>query len=402
MIRTITLALVAVAPLVQGADWTQFRGSGGVSAEKELPVKWGADEGLRWKAELPGRGVSNPVIAGGKIFLTASSGYENRRLHVLAFDEKTGKKLWERQFAATGGTSCHPKTCMAANTPVTDGKRVFAMFGTCDIVALDADGNLLWYRSLVSDYPTITNQVGMAASPVLYKDTLLVPMENVGESFAAGLDANTGKNRWKMPRHKDINWVTPLVVETGKSAMALFQTEKDLTAYDVETGRVLWSFGLGETLSSVSMPQRGDDGFVFVAGKEFLGLRTSPQNVTPDVAWRSKKLALGYTSAVYHDGRVYGIGRTAVTCLDAKTGEEKWSQRIDGPFSASPIIADGKLYAVNELGKTTVLKLGDTKAEIVAVNSLAEGEVILATPAVANGAIYLRSDKYLYCVGTKK
>ena len=100
----------------------------------------------------------------------------------------TGKQLWERQFAATGRTARHPKTCMAANTPVTDGENVYALFGTGDIAALDHNGNLLWYRSLVGDYPMITNQVGMAASPVVYKDVLLVPMENVGDSFATGLD----------------------------------------------------------------------------------------------------------------------------------------------------------------------------------------------------------------------
>src|SRR5262249_34067807 len=146
-----------------------------------------------WKAALPGRGLSNPVITGGKVIVTACSGFKQRRLHVLCFDEKTGAKLWERQFTATGNTQCHPVTSMAAPSPVTDGKAVYALFATGDLAALDLDGVLLWYRSLVSDYPDITNQVGMASSPIVHKDVVLLPLDNAGESFAAGLDAKSGK-----------------------------------------------------------------------------------------------------------------------------------------------------------------------------------------------------------------
>src|SRR5207245_5271792 len=118
-----------------------------------------------------GRRVSSPVVAAGRVYVTACSGYQQRRLHVLCFDAATGTKQWERQFQATGNTFCHPKTCMAAPTPVTDGARVYALFATGDLAALDREGHLLWYRSLVGDYGTITNQVGLAASPVLWQDT---------------------------------------------------------------------------------------------------------------------------------------------------------------------------------------------------------------------------------------
>src|SRR5258708_17987812 len=143
------IVLGALALTAGAAEWTGFRGPGAVSEEKGLPVKWSKTEGLRYKVELPGRGLSNPIISKGRIFLTACSGYREKRLHVLCFDEATGKKLWERQFTATGNTACHPTTNMAAPTPVTDGKTVFALFGTGDVAALDLDGGLLWYRSLV-------------------------------------------------------------------------------------------------------------------------------------------------------------------------------------------------------------------------------------------------------------
>src|SRR3954454_859248 len=131
---------------------------------------------------------------------------------------------------------------MAAPTPVSDGKHVFCLFATGDLAALDADGNLLWYRSLARDYPDIGNQVGMAASPVLAGDTLLLPLENAGDSFAAGLDTRTGRNLWRVGRARDINWATPLVLEApSRGASALFQTGRDVTAYDPHTGKRQWT-----------------------------------------------------------------------------------------------------------------------------------------------------------------
>jgi outer membrane protein assembly factor BamB len=389
--------VLAVGPLAAG-DWPQFRGPGGRAVSDEaVPVTWSPKENVRWKADLPGRGLSAPVIAGGRVYVTASSAYRERRLHVLCFDEAGGKKLWERQLAATGSTMCHPKTCMAAPTPATDGKAVYCLFATGDLAAFDAAGNLLWYRSLVGDYPGVTNQVGMAASPILMGDTLLLPLENAGDSFAAGIDTHTGKNRWRVQRAKDINWVTPVAAEINGQACALFQTSQDLTAYDPDTGKVRWTFS-GESTSTIPSPVLGK-GLVFVAGKQFLALRPGPAGAAPEVVWRSNKLNLSYATPVYYKDRLYGLIGVGVNCLDAATGELLWQQRIAGAFSASPIIARGKLYAVNEEGKTTVVQLGD-KPKVLAVNDLKE--TILATPAAANGALFLRSDRHLYCVAEKK
>jgi outer membrane protein assembly factor BamB len=395
------LCLPLGANVGRAADWPQFRGPGGgsVSDEKDLPVKWSTTENVRWKADLPGRGVSNPVIASGRVYVTATSGYRESRLHVLCFDEATGKKLWERQFASTGNTACHPKTCMAAPTPATDGQNVYALFATGDLAALDADGTLLWYRSLASDYPNLTNQVGMAASPVLNKDLLFLPMENAGDSFVAALDKATGKNRWKVPRPRSINWVTPLLVSAGGRTDVLFQSAKELTAYDPDTGKVRWSFK-EEAPSSIPMPAAGD-GLLFVPGEEggLFALKQKSAGAAPEMVWRSSEIAAGFASPVYFKGRVYGLSRIGVNCLDAADGKQLWLQRIKGPIAASPVVADGKLYVVNEAGTTFVLQLGDAP-KILASNAL--NETILATPAIANGAIYLRSDEHLYCIGAAK
>jgi outer membrane protein assembly factor BamB len=387
--------LSAAVLVLAAADWTQFRGPGGaaVSEEAGLPVKWGPKDNIRWSVELPGRGVSNPVIVGGRVYVTASSGYREGRLHVLCFDAADGKKLWERQFAATGTTMCHPTTCMAAPTPAADDQAVYALFACGDLAVLSADGDLLWYRSLQHDYPDAVNQVGMAASPVIYKDTLLLPMENPGDSFAAGIDKKTGKNRWKSARLRDLDWVTPLVVEDNGKAAALFQTGKDVTAFEPETGKVLWTFE-AENPAPVPSPVVGD-GVIFASGKAFAALKPSKDGSPPETLWTSTKLNTGYTTPVYHKGRLYGVVGAGVNCLDAKTGELVWQQRLKGSFWASPVVADGKLYVVNEEGATTVIELGD-KPKVLATNAM--GEKILATPAIAGGALFLRSDQHLWCI----
>jgi outer membrane protein assembly factor BamB len=391
--------LLGLATATPAGDWSQFRGAGagGVSEEKGLPTQWSTSEGQRWKVDLPGRGVSSPIVAGGRVYLTASSGIDGKRLHVLCFDVATGKKHWERQFWGTGNTACHPKTCMAAPTPVTDGERIYPLFATGDLACLDKDGNLIWYRSLVGDYPAITNQVGMAASPVLWKDVLIVPMDNVGDSFLAGLDKFTGGNRWKTERDRDINWVTPLVLDNGGQAEVVFPCDKQIVAYDPETGKQRWVYK-GKDLASIPSPVIAKD-VLLVPGKEVLALQVAPPKGEPVVAWKTNKLASGYVTPIYYEGKVYTVAGKQVICADPANGKVLWQERIDGDISASHVLGDGKLYVVNEAGTTFVIQLGD-KPQTVATNQL--NETILATPAVGDGALFLRSDQHLYCIGAKK
>ncbi len=396
LIISSTLFLLACS--TNAGDWPQFRGPGGraVSEEKGLPVKWSVTENVRWRAELPGRGVSSPVVADGRIYVTAASMYRERRLHVLCFDAANGEKMWERQLAATGNTMRHPKTSMAAPTPVTDGRHIYALFATGDLAAFNRDGDLLWYRALQRDYPDITNQVGMAASPVLAGETLLLPLENAGDSFALGVDVKTGRNRWKAPRRRDINWVTPLVTRFRGKTAALFQTAGDITAYDADTGEILWSHK-GNNLGSVPSPALIDD-LVIVPGTPSVALRVSADS-KPQVVWKSRKLKAAYASPVVYQGRIYALTDIGIACLDAATGQEIWRERLGHGFSASPVIADGKLYIAKEEGDTSVVELGD-KPKILANNDLKE--TLLATPAIANGAIYLRTEKHLYCIAVKR
>ena len=391
-----TLFTLALTAGVAVSDVPQFRGPGGsgVSDEKDLPVEWSEQNNIRWKADLPGRGLSNPVIAGGRVYVTACSGFEQKRLHVLCFDVKTGKQLWERQVWATGSTLCNGMTNMAAPTPVTDGKRVYALFATADLVCLDKDGDLVWYRSLVGDYPTIGNNVGMAASPTIHKGTLILAMENVGESFAAGIDVNTGANRWRVKRERGIVWTTPLVFDNEGRPEVLLQSPGEIASHDPSTGKLLWSVKGG--FSAIPSAVAGD-GMIFAPSGKFTALRPTKNVADPQILWQNPKLSTGHSSPLYYRGLVYTVSsRGVVNCAEPGTGKILWSQRLEGGYSASPLGGDGKVYFTSEEGATSVMEAG-AEAKLLAVNPLPEK--ILASPVAADGALFLRSDKRLYCIG---
>ena len=399
MNRHILSAFVTAAlasPLAAG-DWPQFRGPNatGVSDDKNLPTEWSKTKGIKWKAELPGRGPSSPVVVGNKLYVTCSSGTRDDRLHVLCFDASSGKQLWHRQLRATGGTNAHPKTSMAANTPVADESGVYALFATGDLAAFDADGTLRWYRSLVGDYPTITNQVGMAASPVLAMGRLIVPMDNEGESFLAAIDTKYGKNVWKVERPRDINWTTPIVRTVGTSTEVLFAGPKGLTAYDAATGDHRWTFKGGAGQVPIGVIE-GDSIVLPVGGVS--KFKIGDKGVEEKASWARKELQTGYSSPLLFEGKVFAVGAGGfISCADAKSGKLLYKERAKGAFSASPIGADGKVYCLSETGSCYVLDAKSDSYDVLAVNDLGEGT--LGTPAIANGMIYIHTAKSLYAIG---
>jgi outer membrane protein assembly factor BamB len=402
MISRATVSFLIVwTGLAAAGDWPQFRGPGGsgVSDETGLPTTWSPTDNVRWKADLPGRSVASPVVFGKKVFISAASGPRMDRLHALCLDAETGKTLWHRQFTATGSTACHPKSSMAAPTPCVNADGVYFLFATADLAAFDHDGNLRWYRSLVGDYPEISNQVGMAASPILWKDFLIVPMDTVGESFLAAVDTKYGKNVWKVERPKDINWVTPTLRTTGDKAEIIFSTNKDTRAYDAATGKKSWS---------VPSPGASVPTAVVAGDRVVLPVSGGTSVLKPDgdamaEAWKAPKLATGYTSPLVYQDRVYGIGRAGtLLCYDLQTGKEIWSERIGkgkGQFWASPVAADGMVFAFDDAGICTVLQAGD-KARVLATNDL-KAE-IMGTPAIAGKALFIPTTKGLYCIAAKK
>jgi outer membrane protein assembly factor BamB len=399
------LALVAVllsVGFLAAGDWPQFRGpnASGVSDEKDLPSSWGPTENVKWKVETPGRSVASPVVFGKKVFVTSSSGIRNDRLHVQCIDADTGKLLWHRQLAATGNTGHHPKSSMAAPSPCVNAEGVYCLFATADLAAYDLDGNLKWYRSLAEDYPNIANQVGMASSPVLHKDFLIVPMDTAGDSFLAAVDTTYGKNVWKIERPREINWVTPTLRVAGSVAELIFATPKETIAYTVTDGKKSWSVA-GESGGIPTAVTSGEK--VLLPSRGNLVCLQPGENGAMKELWRNPKLSPGNASPLVYDGRVYSVGRAGtLICANLSDGKELWSERVSkgkGTFWASPIAGDGKIYTFDDAGICTVLKAGDT-AQVLASNDLKEE--IMGTPALANGCVYIRTVSGVWCVSEKK
>lgn len=394
MIAMMAAGLVVGGTLMAGDSWPQFRGpAGSAIATGTLPDKLGPNENLRWKIDLPGRGLSCPAIAGGRIFLTANSGMDQNRLHVLAYDQASGKTLWERQFASTGQTLCHPKTCMACPTVATDGRMVYALFATGDMVSLTVDGDVKWVRSFPIDYPKMTNHVGRSSSPVLAGGVLAVLMENQGESYLFGIDPAHGETKWKIARPGQNNWNTPLVLRRGDAIEIVVSSYDDAAAYDAATGAVRWSIE-EKRLNPVASPVAADGLVIIPAFGQMIALRPSENGA--EVVWKSKALGTDTPSPVVVDGKIYSIARGVLKCGNLADGKLLGDVRVAGPHSASPVYADGRLYLVNEEGVVAVVKAGE-KPEVASTSELKD--TILATPAVADGAIFLRSDKHLWCFG---
>ncbi len=378
-------------------DWSQFRGPAGTGVAEsfgDLPTEWNADKNIAWKAELPGRGPASPIVVGDRVFVTCSGGAKQERLYVLAFDADSGRQLWRREFWATGRTLCHPTSGNAAPTPASDGQYVYAFYSSNDLICLDLDGNLIWYRGLASDYPKAGNDIGMASSPVVVDGTVVVLVENQGDSFAAGIDTTTGQNRWRIPRPANASWTSPSVLRPSEGTpVVLLQNASGVTAHDVRTGDELWRYeGSCDGISSpTSVGKR-----VYLPGDGMTVIDVPDAGDEPEVVWNSNQLSTGASSVVVHENRVYTLNSAGVlNCGDAADGKVHWKLRLGIKRAwATPALAGDLIYCVDNEGETAVVRCGDEKGEIVSKNAL--GEPIQASPAIAGDAIYLRSDSHLW------
>lgn len=391
----ICLAMAAVT--LCGADWRQFRGTdnNSVAGEVTLPVTWSETEGVVWKTALPARGVSSPIVVGDAVIVTSSSGYKQDRLYVFCYDAATGAKRWQREFWATGRTLCHPTSANAAPSPASDGERIFAFFSSNDLICLDLDGNLLWLRGLTFDFPTAANDVGMASSPVVTGETVVVQVECEGNSFAAGLNSLTGETRWQMPRPAQQNWTSPAIWRGGNNGkdVVLLQSSDRVTAVDPPTGDVVWEYR-GNCAGIASPLAVGDAVYVPAAG--MTALRVSQPGKT-EVVWQENKLGAGSASALLHDGKLYVLNSAgALTCGDATNGSVIWRGRVKGPFWATPVLAGRHLYCINQEGLAQIV---DLAAEGKVVAEIPFGEAVFGTPAIANDAMFVRGDSHLWKIG---
>lgn len=392
------LMLLVVACVLAGADWMQFRGNQGTgfAPGRDLPTQFSDTENVAWKVPLPGTGPSSPIVVAGRVLVTAATGPRQDRLHLLAFEAATGKLVWERQLWATGHTLCNPFGGVAGPTPASDGQHVFAFYSSNDLACFDLDGNLKWLRGLAYERPLTRNDVGMASSPVVVGDTVVVQMENQGCSWATGIDAATGQTRWCIERDREATWTTPVVLRgpSPEKDLVLLQSRSRISAHEPRSGKQVWSWE--ENCSTISSAVVDGDR-VYVPSGGLTAFRFDPARRTAQRLWQEPRLAPVNASPVVHGGAVYVIRSPSIlVCADASTGAVRWQLRLRGPIWATPVLVEDHLYAVSHGGLVQVVRLGSEgqDGKLVGTGQLDEG--ILATPAVADEAIYFRSNRHLW------
>ena len=429
----IALFVVSSAQARTSAGWPQWRGPSGqgTSDEKNLPTQWSANTNIKWKTSIAGRGHSSPIVWGNKIFLTTaiegalvpgakavkhmypegeflhpdSVGADHKHLFkVICLDRQTGKILWEQTaFEGTPYDDRHRKSSFAAATPATDGKYVYAYFGTEGLYAFDMKGKLAWKADLGK---IGTVGMGTGTSPILYENLVIVQCdEEFGEgSFIVGVDKKTGKEVWRTPRKKiEVSWSTPLLVRTAKRAELITSGNEAIVAYDPATGKELWRHK-GVDSNAIPSPVANSQ-LVFVSAgfpaKIAMAITLGGAGDLSDkVVWKYEKGTAYVPSPILYGDYLYlTTDRGILTCLDARTGEVKYEGgRVPVPatFTASPIAFEGKILMTSEDGDTFVIKAGP-RHEILATNTV--GEPVYASPAVADGNIFIRGERNLYCIG---
>ena len=397
LIGSASLALLLAQSVALAADWPQFRGPSynGVSEDTGVPVKLDRKD-VAWKSDLPGRGLSSPIVIGDRVFVTCCSGPKEQQLQVLCFSATDGAKLWERHFWATGRTMCQSKTCMAAPSPASDGKRIVAFFSCNDAMCLDLEGNLLWFRGLGRDYPNAGNSLGMSSSLAIAGGVVVAQVESESDAFTVGLDLETGVNKWKLERAHKSNWSSPIVVNEAGREKVILLSSKSVSAIDPDTGKVIWeSTNAGGSIPSTAC----SGGVLFVPTKAGLAaMQSSAPGEEPKQVWQSNQLRPGYASPVVLNGKVFTISDAGImVCGAAGTGERLWKLRLKGELTASPLAVGNYLYCVTEAGTVQVVDITKPEGEIV--SELELGETILSTPANSRGAIYIRSDSHLWRIG---
>ena len=394
---SVLLALLAVA--VRAEDWPQFRGptGQGQSSERGLPFEWSESRNVRWKAPVAGRGWSSPVVANGRVWLTTAVKAQGASLRAVAFDVATGREVVNVEvFRIRNGDLTNPKNSRASPTPVVDGDRVYVHFGADGTAALTTSGEIVWKTRL-----TYESQHGNGGSPIVHGDLLILSCDGIDDAFVVALDKRTGKTRWKTSRRQpaDQAYSTPLVIRVGERDQVVSVGAYRAGAYDPQTGKEIWRVGYADGFSNVPRPVYGH-GLVYIATgfqqPTLMAVRADGAgDVTKThVAWTLRRAAPLTPSPLLVEDKLYVVNDGGIaTCLNATTGEMVWVQRLGGEYSASPIFADGRIYFLSEGGVATVIAPG-AQFQVLARNTL-DGET-LASMAVSDGSIFIRSDSHLY------
>lgn len=418
-----------------GSNWPQWRGpdSQGISHDRGIPVEWSSAKNIQWKTAIAGRGHSSPIVWEDRVFLTSSiegpvvpgrkapkhmMGNEeffhpdwtgsdrSYTFKVVCVNAQNGKITWER-IAYDGPVydHRHRKNTYASPTPSTDGKHVYAFFGSEGMYCYDFAGKLIWKVSL-GGIPQLG--MGPGTSPVIFEDlVILVCDKDMGEgSYVTALDRRTGREVWRVARKTRSSWATPVLVSSNKRTELIVSGAETVVSYDPKNGKEIWRCK-GVESHAIPSPVAGHDMVFLSAGsqaKRAMAVRlgeTGDLTNTASIVWKYDKGTAYVPSPILFGDYLYLMtDRGLLTCLDARTGEVKYEggrPPVPATFTASPVAFDGKILLTSEDGDTFVVKAGPTH-EVIRTNSLEEP--VYASPAIAGGKIFIRGDKHLYCIAS--
>ena len=441
MQKKITLTVLALSipgVFAHAADWPQWRGpdGNGVSRETGLPTTWDKGNNIAWRASLGGQGISSPIVTGELVIVTSQIGRgdvrpgnhptlgqggdfpEERSMGgaegdsvvflVEAYHRSDGRRLWQYRLPAERTADSlpevHRKTNLANPSPGTDGERVYAWFGTGQMVALDLKGKVVWQKHLAKEYGSYAITWGHSSSPTLYGDTLILQCDHSPASYLLALDKRTGKEVWKADRGKGLrSYSTPIVVSGPLGDELVVNSSERIEGYDPKTGKRLWHYDEPNQFP-IHVPSFG--GGVIFASR---GYRSGPYMAirpggrgdiagTKNLLWHVPTGAPYVSSLVQYEGIVFLASDAGILqAADAATGKRLFQGRTGNLYTAAAVAGDGKVYFVSEGGETVVLK-ASREFEILARNQL-DGR-FLASPVIANGLLLLRSDHELIAVGS--
>ena len=424
-------------------SWPSFRGpqASGISEGQNLPDRWNGDPGenILWRTPIPGLGHSSPIVWSQRIFVTsavssdpnatfrpglygdgdASEDRSRHRWMIYAIDKGSGQILWER--VAHGGEPVdkrHIKSTYASSTPVTDGRIVVAWFGSQGVYAYDVDGNFIWKVDLgrlnLGAYDIPTFEWGPASSPIIWNGLVILQSDTQADSFILALNVETGETVWQTARDELPSWGTPNVAVTSAGPELVTNASNFIRGYNPRTGEELWRLG-GSSKITAPTPIFSDDLFVVASGRAperpiFVvragvrgDLTLSGRNTRSEaIAWSRTRRGSYMPTPVIYDGLLYVLANNGIfDAYNLRTGEEVYRQRLEhlgSGFSASPVAADGKIYLSGEDGEMLVLEAGPRPRHI-ATNSM--GELLMATPALSDGVMYVRSSASLFAIGRR-
>jgi outer membrane protein assembly factor BamB len=405
------LLLVSIVWLASSAgaeNWPRFRGPNGegIAPDKGVPVQWTEADGVLWKTSLPGTGHSSPVIWGDRLFVQSATQAE-RVLACLRVSD--GKVLWTHKEAGVK-THIHPKNSFASSSPATDGKRVYAIFWDGNAIALhafDFAGKPVWKRNLGA----FNSQHGPGMSPIVFENRVIIANDQDVSAALLAFDARNGNPLWETPRpHFRACYSTPFLLERPTLPPELLvASTAGLTSYDPRTGKEYWSWSWkfeGMALRTVSSPVHAQ-GLILATSGDGTGprhavtvkLEGAGKDTKPTLAWQNKRDFPYVPCLLVRGDHVYYVTDEGVAgCHVLQTGEEVWRERLENDIRASPVLIDGKVYAIGFEGDVYVFEAATT-FKLLGKSTM--GEQVTASPAVADNRLYIRGDKHLFCIGKR-